>query len=169
MKRLPRYAFVEDILYLRPKEKCPDDQESPRYEDRPVTLSNMMKEMSMESGIAKKTNHSLRATGASAMFQAGVPERIIQKATGHKSVEGLCTYKQAPTKQFKYVSKVLMGEASESRKENALTTLQPTNVSRILGDITNSTIGNLTINVITIQRSPQEIEAEFDAIVSRVV
>ena len=25
MKRLPRYAFLEDILYLRPKEKCPAD------------------------------------------------------------------------------------------------------------------------------------------------
>ena len=139
MKRLPRYAFIEDILYLRPKEKCPADPESSWYEERPLgknTLSNMMKEMS-QGGIAKKTNHSLRATGASAMFQAGVAEKITQKATGHKSVEALRTYEQASSEQFKYVSKVLMGKLPDSQKENAHTTLQQSNASttcsRILG------------------------------------
>ena len=100
----------------------------------------------MESGTAKKTNHSLRTTGASAMFQAGVPERIIQKATGHKSVVDLCMYEQASTQQCKYVSKVLVSDFPEYQKKNALTTLQPTSVSRILEDITNCKIGNLTIN-----------------------
>ena len=137
MKRLPSYAFIEDF---RPKEKCPADPESPWYEERPLgknALSNMMKEMSQEGGIAKKTNHSLCATGASAMFQGGVAEKITQKATGHKSVEALRTYEQASSEQFKYVSKVLMGKLPDSQKENAHTTLQQSNASttcsRILG------------------------------------
>ena len=38
------------------------------------------------------TNHSLRATGTTALFDAGVPECIIQKRTGHKSLDALRTY-----------------------------------------------------------------------------
>ena len=37
------------------------------------------------AGLEKKTNHSLRATGTSAMFHAGVPEKIIRDVTGHRS------------------------------------------------------------------------------------
>ena len=33
---------------------------------------------------SQKESGSLRATGASAMFQAGVPEKIIQKAQGSR-------------------------------------------------------------------------------------
>ena len=35
----------------------------------------------------KKTTiaHSLRATGATALFNAGVPENLIQDVTGHRS------------------------------------------------------------------------------------
>ena len=46
--------------------------DSPWYEEMPVgknTLSTMV-EMCVEGGIAMKTNHSLRATGTSAMSQA---------------------------------------------------------------------------------------------------
>ena len=37
------------------------------------------------AGLEKKTNHSLRATGTSAMFHAGVPEKKIRDVTGHRS------------------------------------------------------------------------------------
>ena len=33
----------------------------------------------------EKTNHSLRARGATALFSAGVPERLIYDVTGHQS------------------------------------------------------------------------------------
>ena len=58
MKCLPRYAFVNDILYIQPREQSPADPDSPWYEEQPVgknTLLNMMKDMSAKSGIAKKT------------------------------------------------------------------------------------------------------------------
>ena len=38
------------------------------------------------------TNHSLRAYGATKMYQAKVPEKLIQQRTGHRSLEGLCRY-----------------------------------------------------------------------------
>jgi len=33
-------------------------------------------------------NHSLRATGCSRLFEAGVPEKVIQQWTGHLSLQG---------------------------------------------------------------------------------
>ena len=37
----------------------------------------------------KYTNHSLRATGATTLFDAGVLEAIIQKRSGHRSTKAL--------------------------------------------------------------------------------
>ena len=48
----------------------------------------MVKDIFAEAGIeGKKSNHSLRVAGATSLFSAGVPERIIQSRTGHSSVE----------------------------------------------------------------------------------
>jgi len=41
--------------------------------------------MRKEAGLNGKTNHSLRATGATAMFKANVPEKMIRGVTGHQS------------------------------------------------------------------------------------
>ena len=38
-------------------------------------LGGMMKDMFTEIGISGKCNHSLRATGASILFEANVPEK----------------------------------------------------------------------------------------------
>ena len=72
----------------------------------------MVKSMFSEIGVSGMTNHSLRVTGASDLFQAGVPEKIIQERTGHRSVEALRTYERTTTMQHMVVSKVL------SAKEN---------------------------------------------------
>ena len=71
-------------------------------------LSSMVKNMCLEGGIAGKSNHSLRASGATAMFQNGVPEKIIQKVTGHRSLEALREYERISTDQNVNVSKILM-------------------------------------------------------------
>ena len=49
----------------------------------------MVKDACMEAGIFGKTNHSLRATVATAMFTAGVLEKVIQVRTSHLSVDSL--------------------------------------------------------------------------------
>ena len=70
LAKLPKYAFQQDILYLRPKASTPADDQLPWYEEAAVgknTLSVMVKEMCAEPGIGGKTNHSLRATEASAV------------------------------------------------------------------------------------------------------
>ena len=54
-------------------------------------LKKMCKDAHMEGNF---TNHSLRAIEATLLFDAGVPEMIIQKRTGHKSLDALRTYER---------------------------------------------------------------------------
>ena len=72
--------------------------------------------MCHEAGISeKKTNHSLRATGATALFNAGVPEKLIKDVTGHRS-NALHLYERPSLQQRQEVSKVLVQGAVN--KEN---------------------------------------------------
>ena len=54
--------------------------------------------------VGNKTNHSLRATS---LFDTGVPEKVIQDRTGHRSLEGLCKYKKISERQKEEACKVL--------------------------------------------------------------
>jgi site-specific recombinase XerD len=68
----------------------------------------MVKDMCSEANIEGKTNHSLRATGATTLFQKNVPERVIQKVTGHRSLHTLRSYEKISTAQREDVSKIIM-------------------------------------------------------------
>ena len=47
----------------------------------------MVKDICADAGIGgNKSNHTLRATGATELYQAGVPEKVIQERTGHLSL-----------------------------------------------------------------------------------
>ena len=71
-------AKDQDNFYLTPLPKKPMDPLKPWYTKTPIGrnhLNVVLKEMCQEAGISGKfSNHSLRAYGASSMFQAGVPE-----------------------------------------------------------------------------------------------
>ena len=73
-------------LYMRPKIKTSPsiwfcDQ---AYGNNKVTTT--VKQICKEAGFdGKFTNHSLRATSASRMYQSNVPEQIIKEITGHRS------------------------------------------------------------------------------------
>ena len=56
-------------------------------------LESLLKNAVLEAGVQKSlTNHSLRAAGATAMFQAGIPEKLIAEHTGHRSQKSLRLY-----------------------------------------------------------------------------
>ena len=56
-------------------------------------LIGLVKSMFSSIGIISgKSNHSLRASGATETFRASVPEKIIQEHTGHRSLKALRTY-----------------------------------------------------------------------------
>ena len=107
--KLPPFALEKDVFYLKPLGAHVATHPLPS----PVKLSGMVKAMFSMIGVSGKTNHSLRATGASELFQAGVPEKIVQERTGHRSVKALRLYERTTTNQHMVVSNILAAPATE--------------------------------------------------------
>ena len=64
-------------------------------------LQTMVKDMMEEAKIPGNfTNDSLRATGTTTLFDAGVPEALIQKRSGHKSSKALQLYERITPEQI---------------------------------------------------------------------
>ena len=82
------------------------------------TLRNMVQQMCKLAGITgHKTNHSLRATAATRLFHAGIDEQLIMERTGHRSIEGVRSYKRTSEEQVEELSDVLnMGPPPRKRQ-----------------------------------------------------
>ena len=108
---VPKQAKEKDVFYLTPLPQKPVDPTKPWYTLTPVgknKLNGMLKDMCAEAGLAKDfNNHSLRAYGATILFQAKVPEKLIQMRTGHKSLEALRSYERTSESQLMDVSHVV--------------------------------------------------------------
>ena len=106
------------LMYLQPKPGVPTDPNEPWFHPNPMgknTLHNLLGTMCVEAGNEeKKSNHSLRATGATAMFAAQVPEKMIKDVTGHKSSKALALYEHLTLAQKQALSKVLAGGPGSS-------------------------------------------------------
>ena len=92
LEKIPADAKEADVFYVTPVSKF-TDLSKPWFTKVPVgknRLNSMMKEMCSQAGLSTEyTNHSLRAYGATSLFQAKVPEKLIQQRTGHKSLKAL--------------------------------------------------------------------------------
>uniref|UniRef100_A0A1X7U4V1 Uncharacterized protein n=1 Tax=Amphimedon queenslandica TaxID=400682 RepID=A0A1X7U4V1_AMPQE len=118
ISKMPQKAKDLDYFYLRPLDYVPSNPTAVWYCNSPVgehKLAGMVKEMFEKIGIAGKTNHSLRATGASALFEANVPEKLIQERTGHRSIKALRLYERTTDKQHEEVSMILAKRDEEQK------------------------------------------------------
>ena len=108
--KFPKPPDSMDFMYLQPKSQVPSDPKEPWFYPSPMgknSLHSLVRTMCMEAGIEeKKSNHSLRATGATA---AQVPEKMIKDVTGHKSTKALALYERPTIAQKQALSKVLAG------------------------------------------------------------
>jgi len=81
------------------------------FTNRPIgknKLASFLTNMCSEAGlVGKKTNHSLRATCATRLYQAGVEEQQIMERTGHRSVTGVRCYKRTSDVHIEHCSAVL--------------------------------------------------------------
>ena len=65
-----------------------------------------------------KTNHSLRATAATRLYQAGVDEQLIMEVTGHQSLDGVRSYKRTSQEQREELSDIMnLIRTKETEKE----------------------------------------------------
>lgn len=129
-KENPSRCFIR--LYEKYVSKCPPDPPGGAFFlhslNRPTTerwysnrvvgynaLSSTVKRLCSAAGIVgKKTNHSLRATAATRLYRDQVDEQLIMDVTGHRSVEGIRSYKRTSADQFKDVSQVLHCNGKEN-------------------------------------------------------
>ena len=92
------------------------------YSDTPVghnTLSKTVKRLCASAGISGfKTTHSLRVTNATRLFQSGVDEQLIMARTGHRSVEGVRSYKRISHEQRQTLSEVLNSATNGNEEPN---------------------------------------------------
>ena len=86
-------------------------EEAHRFSPRPIghwSLDNTVSRLCKSAGIeGYKTNHSLRVTTATRLFQAGIDEQLIMERTGHHSTDGIRTYKRSSVQQQEELSDIL--------------------------------------------------------------
>ena len=71
-------------------------------------LDDNLARMCKAAGIGGfKTNHSLHATAATQLYQAGLDEQLIMETTGHQSLDGVCNCKRTSVEQQQVVSDIL--------------------------------------------------------------
>ena len=92
ISKLPPGAVEKDMFYCWPLEQKDywyyiNNSAQPRGKHQ---LNEMVNNTCKEAEInGHYSNHSLRASGVSVLFQSEVPEKIIQDVTGHRSVKAL--------------------------------------------------------------------------------
>lgn len=113
ISKLPAAAKEKNFIYCRPLQSVPTNETDPWYAHVPIgrtLLQTMVCKMCEEAGICgHKTNHSLGVSGTISLFEAGVPEHIIQGRSGHSSLETLRKYERVLEEQQKEVSRILTG------------------------------------------------------------
>ncbi|XP_071093222.1 uncharacterized protein [Haliotis cracherodii] len=87
-----------------------------------VTVKRLCKEADLEG---TKTNHSLRATAATRLYQANVDERMICEITGHKS-EAMRSYKRTSDVLKANMSDIPSNTPKQLQSETATTASEGT-------------------------------------------
>ena len=121
-------------------------------------LSSMVKDICNDAQVSKKTNHSLRATGATSLFKANVPEKIIQTTTGHRSIDSLRSYERVSDDQQKIASRILTAHDPnvDFNAELSRVQLQETSSkvdSSLSCQLHGCTIGTINVNVLPSNRT----------------
>ena len=107
----PPHAF-----YLRPAQRPSEHCWYSKFPLGHTTLSRTVARLCDLAGIPGfKTNHSLRATVTSRLYQSGVDEQLLMERTGHRSLEGVRSYKRTSDSQREMLSDILNHCPSSSR------------------------------------------------------
>lgn len=108
----------DEAFYL-----CPLNKPKPDvwYQKAPVghnTLAGTVPRLFTAAGIAGHySNHSLRVTTATRLFDAGLDEQLIMSRTGHSSNAGVRSYKRITTQLQEKTSEILNVRVPETRPE----------------------------------------------------
>ena len=111
----------DDALYLKPLSKPTGET---RFQPRAVghnILGGVVKRLCTSAGLQGRfTNHSLRATAATRLFEAGVDEQLIMQRTGHSTTAGVRSHKRIGEKIRSVTSDVLNCNKKVKTEESVL-------------------------------------------------
>jgi integrase len=103
-------------LYLRSRTKPTEDE---WYSDARVginTISKVVGKLCDKAGLEGfYSNHSLRATAATRMYNADIPEQLICEKTGHRS-DAVRSYKRTSADQMMEASDIVQGVKKRESK-----------------------------------------------------
>ena len=102
------YSARKDVFYLQPLQNPVADC---WYQSKPVghnTLTQTVKRLCAKVGVeGHYTNHSLRRTCATRLYQQGADDDQIMSVTGHRTLNGLKVYKRISLKQEERLSEMI--------------------------------------------------------------
>ena len=156
-----RPAMDSEVFYLTPLK---NPKGNIWYSKVPVghnTLSATVGRICKQGGLTGfKTNHSLRVTNATRLFQSGMDEQLIMSNTGHRSVDGVRSYKRIGEDQKKAISQVLN---SATNGEHCSDENKPgdSKKPRLMTTPTNSTLSMCTSKTLNLT-SPCPPSFRFD-------
>ena len=113
--------------------------------------------MCQDGGIeGYKTNHSLRATAATRLYSSGIDQQLVIERTGHRSLEGIRSYKRTSADQKEAVSDILSSTTCFQTERALMPLTKETalvhhsqNASFIPGSYNFNQCGSVTININT--------------------
>lgn len=98
------------------------------YKDQPLgenAIGNVIKNVFEEADIGGHfTNHSLRRTKVTRLFQAGIDKESVKTQTGHRSDAGVMAYREVSVSEKKVFQNII-----EKSSANASVTLNQSNTS----------------------------------------
>lgn len=98
-----------DALYLRPK-KPPTKEWYCRVPTGRHTLCSVVRNICTAAGLTGyRTNHSLRASAATRLFNANVDEQLIKETTGHSS-DAVRSYKRTSDDMKRKTNAIVQGQ-----------------------------------------------------------
>ena len=98
-----------DAFYLQPLKKPSPTCWFSKQATGHMKLDSTVCRLCTKAGIkGHKTNHSLRATATSRLYQAGVDEQLVMERTGHRSVEGVRSYNRTSEEQRLALSDIMI-------------------------------------------------------------
>ena len=114
----------KEAFYLQPLEK---PTPTCWFTCRPIghnKLEGTVARLCRQAGIpGYRTNHSLRATAATRLYQSGIDEQLVMERTGHRSLDGVRGYKHTSTAQREALSGILNCHTNIDNKTSALVSL----------------------------------------------
>ena len=130
LSKLPLEAIENDTFFVKANENIAEDGSKPWYCRTPVgrnTLDTKLGKMCSLAGIEGRiTNHSMRATSVTQMYETGVPEKVIQERTGHRSLEALRVYERTNSDQHQIVSNILTNSHERHYTQQSITSKRST-------------------------------------------